>query len=205
MKKTKNMKTRNRIKTINKKKHIRRTRKGGSSNYRFRKQPFTPSSSHDYDEIQVEEISRMSIDERVKNYYAHQDTQCRICNKVFGFKPLRMRTNRHHCRNCYVSVCDDHFIKSKKICSVCDYFENEYNGQIILNDGDSWMKINYLSTLKDVRMSWYKYCKLYNMYNLNGQRRCTIKENDISGKIAILCKVPTDILIKIITMAYPDL
>lgn len=205
-------------KYIKSKKSMKRKskKKGGSGLQRQRKiPPFVPRDDHNLDEIQLEELQRLSEDEKVKQYYGHLDNECRICNKPFT---RLFVTGRHHCRNCYISICDKHThisdinicrndegdegwdtvncVQKKKLCPVCDFYKNEYTGNIPLINFNTWRQIDYLRNLEPLRFEWLKMCILYN------ENRATIKNS--SGKLSILCRLPRQLQRKIIEeMALP--
>ena len=79
----------------------------------------------------------------VKNYYGHKSNYCYICQKIdlqkpkFKFNLFSLSTGRHHCRNCFISVCDKHFhsknenkLNDESLCEIC-YKYKEYK---IFND-----------------------------------------------------------------------
>ena len=74
----------------------------------------------------------------VKKYYGHKSNYCYICNKIhsqtpkFKFDLFSLSTGRHHCRNCFISVCDKHFhskneneLDDESLCEIC-YKYKEY-------------------------------------------------------------------------------
>ena len=205
------------IKSLKKyiKKNMKRKSKKSGSGLPTKIPPFIARDKHDLDEIQLEDLERLTEDEKVKKYYGHLDNECRICNKSFN----RLFTSgRHHCRNCYISICDVHThitdtnicrnrnddewdmlncVKKTKLCPVCDFYKNEYIGNIPLINFNTWRQINYLLNLEPTRFEWLKMCILYN------EDRASIRNS--SGKLNIFCKLPRQLQIKIIEMALPNI
>ena len=110
------------------------------------------------DYIEMGELDAMTDDEKVKGSYGHKTTNCYICNKEFGLgiKNWLIPSGRHHCRNCYISVCDVHFIPrdllgertpSQPLCSVCCYYNLQNKGKLDLHSKKAWDEI--YSEMKD--------------------------------------------------------
>jgi hypothetical protein len=109
-------KTKRKTKTSLKKhsKKLSKRSRGGSYD------PFQPRDAHDSDYIQLEELEQTPPEERVKRYYGHQQSDCYICNDPFNLGFRLTRSGRHHCRNCFISVCNKHFNSTNRFCSICN-------------------------------------------------------------------------------------
>ena len=108
--------------------------------------------SEPLDYIEAGEIDAMTNDEKVKGSYGHKTNNCYICQKEFGLgiKNWLIPSGRHHCRNCYISVCDDHFIPRnhfgagtpyEPLCSVCCYYNLKNKGKLDLHSKEAWDNI----------------------------------------------------------------
>ena len=104
------------------------------------------------DYVEMGEIDAMTNDDKVKGSYGHKTNNCYICQKEFGLgiKNWLIPSGRHHCRNCYISVCDDHFIPRnhfgsgtpyEPLCSVCCYYNLQNKGKLDLHSKKAWDEI----------------------------------------------------------------
>jgi hypothetical protein len=118
-------KSKRKPKSVSKKRSKRRSKlcRGGSY------APFQPRDAHDIDFIQLEELEQTPPQERVKKYYGHQQSTCYICNDPFNLGFRLTRSGRHHCRNCFISVCNKHFNSTNRFCSVCSSVPRPTNSQ----------------------------------------------------------------------------
>lgn len=114
--------------------------------------------SEPLDYIEMGELDAMTKDEKVKGSYGHKTNNCYICQKEFGLgiKNWLIPSGRHHCRNCYISVCDDHFIPRnyfrvgipyEPLCSVCYEYNRQNKGKLELHSKKAWDEI--YSEMKD--------------------------------------------------------
>lgn len=128
-------KSKKKIKRYSKKKQI-----GSSLDYKNTKCRFLPFQKRNRGltfngPYELSTINHKKKNEKVTDYFGHKCNYCFICNAMgekdsrFQFSFFKMSSGRHHCRNCFVSVCDKHFHRNtndgESLCEIC-YKYKEY-------------------------------------------------------------------------------